>query len=138
MYVRFKKEELKIILPEVRPAMIFIKPDLFVTFEGGGRFVICDEILDKLNNKWLHGINLWESRFDFGVDASDYDKQFSDYKTLELLQFPKLDTLDTDEVFAFVYDLNGGLYINERFVSDLKSAGCVDVWYDTTAPFGRY
>jgi hypothetical protein len=41
-------------------------------------------------------------------------------------------------VLPFIHDLDGNVYINEEFCSDLKSAGAIDIWYDTTAPFGRY
>ncbi|HHX8603947.1 TPA: hypothetical protein ACVO0R_004606, partial [Vibrio alginolyticus] len=59
-------------------------------------------------------------------------------KTIELLQFPTLTDLEVEEKYAFVFNENNELYISENFVKDLKSAGCVDVWYDTTAPYGRY
>ncbi|MCR9318133.1 hypothetical protein NB659_11955, partial [Vibrio alginolyticus] len=78
------------------------------------------------------------SDFDFGSHPDDYDRQFDDYKTIELLQFPTLSDLDIEEKYAFVFNENNELYISDNFVKDLKSAGCVDVWYDTTAPFGRY
>ena len=138
MYIKFSKENLSNFLPEKRPNIVFSNPDLFIVFDGQFRFVIWDDIFQKLNSFWLEEKDLWNSDFDFGADIDDYDKQFDDYKTVELLQFPMLSDLDIEEDFAFVFDKNNDLFISEKFIADLKSAGCVNVWYDTTAPFGRY
>ncbi|CAH1521727.1 hypothetical protein KIT90_23100 [Vibrio sp. B172a] len=138
MYIKFIKENLSNILPEKRPGMVFSNPDLFIIFDNTIRFVIWEEILEKLNEFWLEGKDTWDSNFDFGSNPDDYDRQFDDYKTIELLQFPTLTDLEVEEKYAFVFNENNELYISENFVKDLKSAGCVDVWYDTTAPYGRY
>ncbi|CAV26825.1 hypothetical protein [Vibrio atlanticus] len=138
MYIKFNKDNISKLLPEKRPGMIFSNPDLFVIFNENIRFVIWEEILEKLNKIWLEGKDTWDSNFDFGSHPDDYDRQFDDYKTIELLQFPTITNLDTEEKHAFVFNENNELHINEEFVKDLKSAGCVDVWYDTTAPYGRY
>ncbi|HHF2860101.1 TPA: hypothetical protein ACPJZ5_000485 [Vibrio diabolicus] len=138
MYIKFIKENLSNILPEKRPGMVFSNPDLFIIFDNNIRFVIWEEILEKLNEFWLEGKDTWDSSFDFGSHPDDYDRQFDDYKTIELLQFPTLTDLEVEEKYAFVFNENNELYISENFVKDLKSAGCVDVWYDTTAPYGRY
>lgn len=138
MYIKFIKENLSNILPEKRPGMVFSNPDLFIIFDNNIRFVIWEEILEKLNKFWLEGKDTWDSNFDFGSHSDDYDRQFDDYKTIELLQFPTLTDLEVEEKYAFVFNENNELYISENFVKDLKSAGCVDVWYDTTAPYGRY
>ncbi|EJX2555300.1 MULTISPECIES: hypothetical protein [Vibrio] len=138
MYIKFIKENLSNILPEKRPGMVFSNPDLFIIFDNTIRFVIWEEILEKLNEFWLEGKDTWDSHFDFGSNPDDYDRQFDDYKTIELLQFPTLTDLEVEEKYAFVFNENSELYISENFVKDLKSAGCVDVWYDTTAPYGRY
>ncbi|WP_261886076.1 hypothetical protein [Vibrio pomeroyi] len=138
MYIKFNKDNISKLLPEKRPGMIFSNPDLFVIFNDNIRFVIWEEILGKLNKIWLEGKDTWDSNFDFGSHPDDYDRQFDDYKTIELLQFPTITNLDTEEKHAFAFNENNELYISEDFVKDLKSAGCVDVWYDTTAPYGRY
>lgn len=118
--------------------MVFSNPDLFIIFDNTIRFVIWEEILEKLNEFWLEGKDTWDSNFDFSSHPDDYDRQFDDYKIIELLQFPTLTDLEVEEKYAFVFNENNELYISENFVKDLKSAGCVDVWYDTTAPYGRY
>ena len=100
--------------------------------------MIWDKVIENLNSFWLEDKDLWDSSFDFGSNLDDYDKQFDDYKTIELLQFPKLDNLNVEEKFAFAFDDSNELYISEKFAQDLKSAGCVDVWYETTAPYSRY
>ncbi|WP_191117902.1 hypothetical protein [Vibrio campbellii] len=138
MYIKFIKENLSNILPEKRPGMVFSNPDLFIIFDNTIRFVIWEEILEKLNEFWLEGKDTWDGNFDFGSHPDDYDRQFDDYKTIELLQFPTLTDLEVEEKYAFVFNENNELYISENLVKDLKSAGCVDVWYDTTAPYGRY
>lgn len=138
MYISFNKNNVSKLLPEKRPGMIFSNPDLFIIFDEYVRFVVWDEIIEKLNSYWLKEKDLWSTNFDFGSHVDDYDKQFDDYKTIELQQFPTLDDLDVEEQHAFVFDSNGELYISEKFVQDLKLAGCIDVWFDTTAPFGRY
>ena len=138
MYIKFNKNNIKTILPEKRPGMIFSNPDLFIVFNEQIRFVLWEEILEKLNKKWLINIKLWKSNFDFGNDMYDYDLQFNNYKTIELLEFPEVETIDTPENNAFIYDKNRILYISEDFINDLKKAGCIDIWYDTTAPHGRY
>ncbi|HCM1316550.1 TPA: hypothetical protein N2901_004263 [Vibrio parahaemolyticus] len=138
MYIKFNKNNISELLPEKRPGMVFSNPDLFIIFNNNIRFVIWEEILEKLNGFWLEGKDTWDSNFDFGSYPDDYDRQFDDYKTIELLQFPTLTDLEVEEKYAFVFNENNELYISENFVKDLKSAGCVDVWYDTTAPYGRY
>lgn len=138
MYIKFNKNNISELLPEKRPGMVFSNPDLFIIFNNNIRFVIWEEILEKLNGFWLEGKDTWDSNFDFGSHLDDYDRQFDDYKTIELLQFPTLTDLEVEEKYAFVFNENNELYISENFVKDLKSAGCVDVWYDTTAPYGRY
>ncbi|WP_255903359.1 hypothetical protein [Vibrio campbellii] len=138
MYIKFNKNNISELLPEKRPGMVFTNPDLFIIFNNNIRFVIWEEILEKLNGFWLEGKDAWDSNFDFGSHPDDYDRQFDDYKTIELLQFPTLTDLEVEEKYAFVFNENNELYISENFVKDLKSAGCVDVWYDTTAPYGRY
>ncbi|ARC91742.1 hypothetical protein B6A42_05955 [Vibrio coralliilyticus] len=136
MYIRFKN--LRDILPEKRNTIVFSNPDLYITFMPTRRFVIWESVLSDLDKKWLEGVALWPTEFDFGTHEEDYTRQFDDYKTIELLQFPKLDDLNVEEDFAFVFDDSNELYISEKFVHDLKSAGCVDIWYDTTAPHSRY
>lgn len=138
MYIKFNKDNISELLPEKRPGMVFSNPDLFIIFDNTIRFVIWEEILEKLNEFWLEGKDTWDSYFDFGSHPDDYDRQFDDYKTIELLQFPTLTDLEVEEKYAFVFNENNELCISENFVKDLKSAGCVDVWYDTTAPYGRY
>lgn len=107
-------------MPEHRPGMIFSNADLFIVFENNTRFVIWEEILDKLNQIWLEGKNAWDSSFDFGSHPDDYDRQFDYYKTIELLQFPTISNLDAEEKHAFVFNENNELYINKEFVKDLK------------------
>ncbi|GLR73178.1 hypothetical protein [Aliivibrio sifiae] len=138
MYIKFNKNNISATLPEKRPKMIFSNPDLFIVFNEQVRFVLWEDILDKIDEKWLKNMDLWESNFDFGNNEDDYDRQFDNYKTIELLQFPEYESIDTPETSAFIYDKNRVLYISEKFISDLKKAGCVDIWYDTTAPYGRY
>ncbi len=103
MYIKFIKESLSNILPEKRPGMVFSNPDLFIIFENTIRFVIWEEILEKLNEFWLEGKDTWDSNFDFGSHPDDYDRQFDDYKTIELLQFPTLTSLEVEEKYAFCF-----------------------------------
>ncbi|GIU23510.1 hypothetical protein L2719_05315 [Shewanella schlegeliana] len=157
MYIQFNQDNISALLPEKRPATVFTNPDLFIVFDKAVRFVLWQEIIDKLPAHWLADKDLWDSDFDFGSAPDDEDgedteneSEFDDYKTLELLQFPTLAGLDVDvdvgvgvgieaeEKHAFVYDTNHALYISEDFIKDLKSAGCINIWYNTTAPFGRY
>ncbi|MFH4817871.1 hypothetical protein [Vibrio alginolyticus] len=138
MYIKFNKDNISELLPEKRPGMIFSNPDLYIIFDNNVRFVIWEEVLENLNKFWLEGKDTWDSYFDFGSHPDDYDRQFDDYKTIELLQFPTLTDLEVEEKYAFVFNENNELCISENFVKDLKSAGCVDVWYDSTAPYGRY
>ncbi|ABV88991.1 hypothetical protein [Shewanella pealeana] len=145
MYIQFNQENISASLPEKRPDTVFANPDLFIVFDKAVRFVLWQEIIEKLSPHWLAGKDLWDSDFDFGSEPDDEDgedtedeSEFDDYQTLELLQFPTLDTLDVEEEYAFVYDSNNTLYISEDFIKELKSAGCNNVWYNTTAPFGRY
>ncbi|MHC0046436.1 hypothetical protein ACGDLY_024480 [Vibrio campbellii] len=135
MYIRF--EEIINILPEKRNKFVFCNPDIYIKLQAK-KVVIWDSILSNLDSKWLEGKFLWPTQFDFGSHSEDYERQFDDYKTIELLQFPTLTDLEVEEKYAFVFNENNELYISENFVKDLKSAGCVDVWYDTTAPYGRY
>lgn len=138
MYIKFNKDNISELLPEKRPGMVFSNPDLYIIFDNNVRFVIWEEVLENLNKFWLEGKDTWDSYFDFGSHPDDYDRQFDDYKTIELLQFPTLTDLEVEEKYAFVFNENNELCISENFVKDLKSAGCVDVWYDSTAPYGRY
>ncbi|MGR5286337.1 hypothetical protein ACP3V5_13520 [Vibrio maritimus] len=131
-------DNISALLPERRPGMIFKNPDVFVVLDSNVKFVIWNEILEKINESWLKGLDMWNTHFDFGSHPDDYSKQFNDYKTIELLQFPVVDSIDVNEDSAFIYDQDKNLYISEKFVFDLKSAGCVDVWFNTTAPYGRY
>ncbi|PTP40645.1 hypothetical protein [Vibrio splendidus] len=136
MYIKF--DNVKEILPECRSKVVFRNPDIYIALGQTQRFVIWESILSDFDGNWLDGIKFWPSQFDFGSHPDDYNKQFDDYITIELLQFPSLDNLDVEEKHAFVFNEKNELYISEIFVKDLKSAGCVDVWYDTTAPYGRY
>ena len=149
MYIQFNQENISALLPEKRPETVFVNPDLFIVFNRAVRFVLWQEISDKLPEHWLADKDLWDSDFDFSSEPDDFnkgsdcdtnseDRVFDDYQTLELLQFPTLDTLNVEEENAFVYDSNNTLYISEDFIKDLKSSGCSNVWYNTTAPFGRY
>ncbi|MDR8522230.1 hypothetical protein [Shewanella fidelis] len=145
MYIAFKQEIISSLLPEKRPDSVFSNPDLFIVFNRAVRFVLWQEIIDELPEHWLAGKDLWDSDFDFSSnhcntehDTDCDDRVFDDYKTLELLQFPTLDTLDVEQKYAFAYDSNHVLHINQDFIKDLKSAGCSNIWYNTTAPFGRY
>ena len=138
MYIEFNKNNISTVLPENRANMVFVNPDLFIIFNERIRFVLWEEILNKLNKKWLKDIDLWGTDFDFGKDLDDDEKRFHDYHTIELLEFPEVETIDTPENNAFIYDKNRTLYISEDFINDLKKADCIDIWYDTTAPFGRY
>ncbi|GAB7223132.1 hypothetical protein VoSk93_23480 [Vibrio owensii] len=138
MYIKFNKDNISELLPEKRPGMVFSNPDLYIIFDNNVRFVIWEGVLENLNKFWLEGKDTWDSYFDFGSHPDDYDRQFDDYKTIELLQFPTLTDLEVEEKYAFVFNENNELCISENFVKDLKSAGCVDVWYDSTAPYGRY
>ncbi len=106
MYIKFNKENISKLLPEKRPGMIFSNPDLFIIFENNIRFVIWEEILEKLNQFWLEGKDARDSDFDFGSHPDDYDRQFDDYKTIELLQFPTLSDLEIEEKYAFVFNEN--------------------------------
>lgn len=135
MYIRF--EEIINILPEKRNKFVFCNPDIYIKLQAK-KVVIWDSILSNLDSKWLEGKFLWPTQFDFGSHSEDYERQFYDYKTIELLQFPVLESLDTENCYAFVFDQNHDLYIHEDFIQALKLAGCQDVWYDTTYPFGRY
>lgn len=138
MYIKFNKDNISELLPEKRPGMVFSNPDLYIIFDNNVRFVIWEGVLENINKFWLEGKDTWDSYFDFGSHPDDYDRQFDDYKTIELLQFPTLTDLEVEEKYAFVFNENNELCISENFVKDLKSAGCVDVWYDSTAPYGRY
>ncbi|MGR5096720.1 hypothetical protein ACPV5O_25930 [Vibrio maritimus] len=138
MYIRFNKDNISTLLPEIRPKMIFKNPDVFIKFEGDVKFVVWNEILKNINEHWLKDLSMWDTQLDFGSNSDDYSKQFDDYKTIELLQFPVMEAIDVKENSAFIYDQEKNLYISEQFVRDLKSAGCIDVWFNTTAPYGRY
>jgi hypothetical protein len=138
MYIKFGIENMRAIFTENKNKMIFSNPDLLIIFEDDLKFVIWGEILEDLNESWLKGLDMWDTHFDFGSHPDDYSKQFDDYKTIELLQFPVMESIDVNEDSAFIYDQDKNLYISEKFVCDLKSAGCVDVWFNTTAPYGRY
>ncbi|WP_049876032.1 hypothetical protein, partial [Vibrio parahaemolyticus] len=106
MYIKFNKNNISELLPEKRPGMVFSNPDLFIIFNNNIRFVIWEEILEKLNGFWLEGKDTWDSNFDFGSHPDDYDRQFDDYKTIELLQFPTLTDLEVEEKYAFVFNEN--------------------------------
>lgn len=136
MHIKFSN--VKEILPESRSKVVFRNPDIYIILGRTQRFVIWESILSDLDGNWLDGIKFWPSQFDFWSHPDDYNKQFYDYITIELLQFPSLDNLDVEEKHAFVYDQSRELYISEGFVKSLKSAGSADFWYDTTAPYGRY
>ncbi len=138
MYIKFEKKELSNYLKEKRPGMIFSNPDIFIVFDGQRRFVIWGEVIDNLSGHWLDDKDLWDSEFDFSDNPDDYDLQFDDYKTVELLQFPQYEDSNTEDEHAFIFDKDKVLYININFINDLKSAGAKDIWYDTTAPYGRY
>ncbi len=126
-------------LPEKRPGMIFNNPDLFIIFEPTVRFVIWQDILDRMDSKWKDQLTLWPTWLDFGKDEEDYDKQFQDYWTIELAALPKIDIDDPDQDYLpLVQGIDGEVYINEKFVDALKDAGAKDIWYNTTAPYGRY
>ena len=61
MYIKFNKDNISKLLPEQRPGMIFSNPDLFIIFGNNIRFVIWEEILEKLNQFWLEGKDAWDS-----------------------------------------------------------------------------
>jgi hypothetical protein len=141
MYIKFEKHTMIHDLPEKRPNMIFNNPDVFIIFGTPKRFVIWGEVLENLSPEWFGGIDMWETHFDFGIEPDDYDKQFDDYFTVELSIFPVIENSKVSEFKgknAFIFDSNKELYINTHFIEELKSVGAVDVWYDTTAPYGRY
>ncbi|SDH76906.1 hypothetical protein SAMN04488136_12846 [Vibrio xiamenensis] len=139
MYNVFCKSYFSRFLPEKRPGIIFNNPDLFIIFEPTIRFVIWQEILDRIDSKWKDQLTLWPTWLDFGKDEEDYDKQFQDYWTIELVALPKVNVNDPIEIARpLVQGLDGTIYINQNFVEDLINSGVKDVWYDTTFPYGRY
>ncbi|WP_108947302.1 hypothetical protein [Shewanella halifaxensis] len=135
-FIRFEKQALHALLPEKKPGMIYLAPDLFMKFGFQEAFIILEDIIDKLPAKWVEKLDLWSTSIDARKDqdddaAKEMIQQFQsvDFALIPVLNEDSITSLDQSNE-PFVFDENKSIYINVDFITALKAAGCVDVWYD--------
>ncbi|WP_299022735.1 hypothetical protein [uncultured Photobacterium sp.] len=142
MFVIFNKNGIAQVLPEKKPKIIFMEPDALFLFGVQNSLILFEDILDNLDIKWKEKLNLWQAELDFRKsldDEEEFDKLIDTYWSVDFGDIPQVNVIEIgDSDIPFVFDKTKKLYINIDFLNALKKAGAKDVWFDTTAPYGRY
>ena len=138
-FIKYTKDNLIKVLPEKRSGMIFVEPDIFFKFHFHEAVILSDDIVDKLNPNWCENLELWDTTIDFRKDESDsMDKYKQCFKSIDFGTVPtftdEILNNDPEEKIPFAFNKHKELYINLEFISALKNAGSIDIWYDYLMP----
>ena len=135
-FIKYTKDNLIKHLPEKRPGMIFVEPDLFIKFGFHETMVIFDNIVDNLSLAWKENLDIWDTTIDFRKneddDMSKYKQCFKsiDFGAIPIFSDNELDS--PDQIYTpFAFNEIRELYINLDFIDALQHAGSVDIWYDS-------
>ncbi|MDN3610434.1 hypothetical protein ACFFUP_01870 [Vibrio ostreicida] len=132
-FIPFDKATIATVLPEKRATFVFTQPDVYMNFGEIKTLYIYEDILERLDEKWLDQLTQWWAELDFNVPNTehDLDKTCDEYAFIDFAILPELTSLD-DHVAKqtpLVWD-NKELMINTDFLIGLQQAGAVDIWFD--------
>ncbi len=135
-FIRFEKQALVALLPEKKPGMIYLAPDLFMKFGFHEAFILFKDVIDKLPTEWVEKLDLWSASIDARKDEDD-DEAKEMIQQFQSVDFALIPVLDEELILSlkqsnepFVFNNSRRIYINLEFISALKNAGCIDIWYD--------